>query len=130
MHTSQVLSTTAPPILRFTVARCRNILHTLEHDFSSYHIHASASVNGASIADIIIDTAADVPCVSAVFTRVRRHPTLDWDHGRPVPPEAINLCRADGSVLDVLGYIRLDLPLECTTLPIEALVFPHLGFQR
>ena len=99
--------------------------HPRALDFSSHRIHVSASVNGASVSDITIDTAADVPCVSATF--IRRHPTLNWDDVRPVPPEAINLRSADGSVLEVLGCIRFDLTLGRTTLPIEALVLPHLG---
>jgi len=99
--------------------------HPRAHDFSSHRIHVSASVNGASVSDITIDAAADVPCVSATF--IRRHVTLDANHVRPVPSEAINLRSVDGPVLEVVGYIRFDLTLGRTTLPIEALVLPHLG---
>ena len=73
--------------------------HPRALDFSSHLIHVDASVNGAFVSDISIDTAADVPCVSATF--IRGHPTLNWDDVRPVPPEAINLRSADGSVLEV-----------------------------
>ena len=122
-----MLSTTIPLIQRFTTAHCRNILHTLEHLIfrPTAFTHLSLSVNGASVSDITIDTAADVPCVSATF--IRRHVTLDANHVRPVPSEAINLHSADGPVLEVVGYIRFDLTLGRTTLPIEPLVLPRLG---
>lgn len=61
-------------------------LHTFEPlIFLSHRIHVSVTVvNGASVADCFYGsgTAADVPCVSA--TVIRRHPTLAWDHVRPV----------------------------------------------
>ena len=45
----------------------------------------------------------------------------------PIPPGAISLRSADGSPLQILGYIRFTLKLGNKSLPVEALVLPHLG---
>ena len=46
---------------------------------------------------------------------------------RQVPAGAIQLNSADGSALEILGYIRFNLTLGEITLPVEALVLPNLG---
>ena len=43
-----------------------------------------------------------------------------------VPPKAINLRSADGSQLEILGYIRLMRTLGDIILPVDALVSPKL----
>ena len=46
----------------------------------------------------------------------------------PIPPGATSLHNsADGTPLEVLGYIRFTLKLGNKSLPVEALVLPHLG---
>ena len=57
----------------------------------------------------------------------RQHPTLKNTEMLAVPPNAINLRSADGSQLEILGYIRFNLTLGDITLPVEALVLPYLG---
>ena len=44
-----------------------------------------------------------------------------------VPPGAISLRSADDSPLKILGYARFTLKLGHKSLPVEALVLPHLG---
>ena len=46
---------------------------------------------------------------------------------KPVPAGAIQLNSADGSALEILGYIRFNLTLGEITLPVEAFVLPNLG---
>jgi len=77
------------------------------------------------VSDLTIDTAADVPCISASF--IKSHPTLQHLPLKPVPPGAIQLNSADGSALEILGYIRFNLTLGDITLPVKALVLPNLG---
>ena len=77
------------------------------------------------MSDLTIDTAADVPCISASF--IKSHPKLQHLPLKPVPPGAIQLNSADGSALEILGYIRFNLTLGDITLPVEALVLPNLG---
>ena len=45
----------------------------------------------------------------------------------PVPPGAISLHSTDGSPLEILGCVRFTLKLSNKSLPVEALVLPHLG---
>ena len=46
---------------------------------------------------------------------------------KPAPAGAIQLNSADGSALEILGYLRFNLTLGEITLPVEALVLPNLG---
>ena len=45
----------------------------------------------------------------------------------PIPPGVISLHSAEGTPLEVLGYIRFTLKLGNKSLPVEALVLSHLG---
>ena len=76
---------------------------------SSKRVRIPARVSNHPVSDLTIDTAADVPCISASF--IKSHPTLQHLPLKPVPPGAIQLNSADGSALEILGYIRFNLTL-------------------
>lgn len=99
--------------------------HPKALDFSSKRVRIPAVINGEKVDDVTVDTATDVPCISAEF--IRRHSMLRDHNILPVPPHAINLRSADGSPLSVAGYMRFMLTLGETTLPVEAFVLPSLG---
>ena len=92
---------------------------------SSKRVRIPARVNNHPVSDLTIDTAADVPCISASF--IKSHPILQHLPLKPVPAGAIQLNSADGSALEILGYIRFNLTLGDITLPVEALVSLNLG---
>ena len=92
---------------------------------SSKRVRIRARVSHHPVSDLTIDTAADVPCISASF--IKSHPILQHLPLKPVPAGAIQLNSADGSALEILGYIRFNLTLGDITLPVEALVLPNLG---
>ena len=92
---------------------------------SSKRVRIPARVSNHPVSDLTIDTAADVPCISASF--IKSHPILQHLPLKPVPAGAIQLNSADGSALEILGYIRFNLTLGEITLPVEALVLPNLG---
>ena len=74
---------------------------------------------------LTINSATDIPCISKTF--IDKHEKLRQKCIFPVPPGAISLRSADGSPLKILGYIRFTLKLGNKSLPVEALVLPHLG---
>ena len=74
---------------------------------------------------LTIDSATDIPCISKTF--IDEHEKLRQKRIFPVPPGAISLRSADGSPLEILGYVRFTLELGNKSLPVEALVLPHLG---
>ena len=74
---------------------------------------------------LTIDSATDIPCMSKTF--IDKHEKLRQKRIFPVPPGAISLRSADGSPLKILGYVRFTLKLGNKSLPVEALVLPHLG---
>ena len=67
----------------------------------------------------------DIPCVAKTF--IDNHEKLRNKRIVPIPPGAISLHSADGTPLKILGYIRFTLKLGYKSLPVEALVLPHLG---
>ena len=74
---------------------------------------------------LTIDSATDIPCISKTF--IDKHEKLRQKCIFPIPPGAISLRSADGSPLQILGYIRFTLKLGNKSLPVEGLVLPHLG---
>ena len=74
---------------------------------------------------LTIDSATDIPCISKTF--IDKHEKLRQKCIFPIPPGAISLRSADGSPLQILGYIRFTLKLGNKSLPVEVLVLPHLG---
>ena len=74
---------------------------------------------------LTIDSATDIPCISKTF--IDKHEKLRQKRIFPVPPGASSLRSADGSPLKILGYVRFTLKLGNKSLPVEALVLPHLG---
>ena len=74
---------------------------------------------------LTIDSATDIPRISKTF--IDKHEKLIQKRIFPVPPGAISLRSDDGSPLKILGYVRFSLKLGNKSLPVEALVLPHLG---
>ena len=60
-------------------------------------------------------------------TFIDKHEKLRQKCIFPIPPGAISLRSADGSPLQILGYVCFTLKLGNKSLPVEALVLPHLG---
>ena len=73
---------------------------------------------------LTIDSATDLPCISKTF--IDKHEKLRQKRIFTVPPGAISLRSADGSPLKILEYVRFTLKLDNKSLPVEALVLPHL----
>ena len=93
--------------------------------FSSRRIRIPGSINGLSVPDLTIDTACDITCVSLLF--LKRHPTLHKAQIEPVPPSCMSLSAANGSPLEITGFISLSVTLGDITRRIDALVIPSLG---
>ena len=74
---------------------------------------------------LTIDSATDIPCMSKTF--IDKHEKLRQRCIFPIPPGAIFFRSADGSPLQILGYVCFTLKLGNKSLPVEALVLPHLG---
>ena len=92
---------------------------------TSKRVRVNARVNDYPEHNVTIDTATDVTCISVHF--VQTHSTMKDTQFFSVPPGAINLSSADGSPLYISGYVRFQLVLGDTSLPVEALVLPSLG---
>ena len=60
-------------------------------------------------------------------TFIDKHEKLRQKCIFPIPSGAISLRSEDGSPLQILGYVRFTLKLGNKSLPVEALVLPHLG---
>ena len=60
-------------------------------------------------------------------TFIHNHAKLRHYRVFPIPPGPISLRSADGTPLKILVYIRFALKLGNESLPVEALVLPHLG---
>ena len=73
---------------------------------------------------VTVDTASDAPCVA--FSFVKRHPTLKNEPIHAIPPAVLTLKAANGSVMEIRGFIRFDLQLVDVTRPVEALVISSL----
>ena len=82
-------------------------------------------INNHPAHHVTIDTAADAPCVSV--KSMQTHLTLKYTEILTVPSGAINLSSADGSPLNIFGYIQLHLIFGDFYLPVEALVLPSLA---
>ena len=66
---------------------------------------------------LTIDSATDIPCISKTF--IDKHEKLRQKCIFPIPPGAISLRSADGSPLQILGYVRFTLKLGNKSLPVE-----------
>ena len=94
--------------------------------FPSTRIRIPGVLEGDNIEhQLPIDSATDIPCISKTF--IDNHEKLRQKRIFPVPPSAISLRSADGSPLEVLGYVRFTLKLGNKSLSVEALVLPHQG---
>lgn len=92
---------------------------------SSQRVRIPAVIIGEKVDDVTVDTATDVPSISAEF--IRRNSVLRHHNILPVSPGAISLRSADGSPLSIEIYIRFMLTIGETTLPVEAFVLPSLS---
>ena len=57
------------------------------------------------------------------------HPTLRSVTIQPVPPTAVGLRAANGSPVNVLGFVVFSLTLGTIAHDVEALVVPSLGLD-
>ena len=72
-----------------------------------------------------IDTARDITCVSLLF--LKRYPTFYKSMTKTVPPSCMSLSAANGSPLEIMGFVNLSGTLGDITRRIEALVIPSVG---
>ena len=93
--------------------------------FSSRRIHIPGIVNGLAVSGLAVDSTSVITCVSLLFFKQR--PTLCKARVEAVPPSCMSLSAANGSSLEILGFIELSLTLGDITCRIDALVIPSLG---
>lgn len=82
--------------------------HPRALEFASKRVCVAAWIDDVPVEDTSIDTASDVPYISARF--VRKHPTLSRNEVLPVPPGAVNCRSSDGLPLKVFGLIAESSP--------------------
>jgi len=99
--------------------------HPFSLSFSSRRVQISGSVDNYPVPAITVDTATDISVVSQAW--LMSHPTLRSVTIQPVPPTAVALRAANGSPLDILGFVIFSLTLSTITHEVEALVVPSLG---
>ena len=94
--------------------------------FSSTRVRIPGVLEGDNIEhQLTIDSATDILCIAKTFVDGREK--LRNKRIFPIPANAISLHSADGTPLEILGYIHFTLKLGNKSLPEEALVLPHLG---
>ena len=93
--------------------------------FPSRRVQISGFVEDYPVPAITVDTATDVSAVSHAW--LMSHPTLRSVIIQPVPPTAVALRAANGSPLNVIGFVVFSLPLGTITHYVEALIVPSLG---
>lgn len=81
--------------------------HIFRGVFPSKRARIPAIINGEKVLNVTIDSASDVPCISAEF--LESNPTLQQHTVHPIPPGAINSRSADGSVFKARGFVRYTL---------------------
>ena len=92
--------------------------------FASRRGRIPGIVNGLAVSGLTVDSASDITCVSLLFLK---HPTLCKARVETVPPSCMSLSAANGSSLEILGFIKLSLTLDDITRRIDELVIPSLG---
>ena len=91
---------------------------------SSHRVHICGRVKGYDVPRATTDTASDVPCIAFPF--IERHPVMKNEHIHPIPHAAITLKAANGSSMELKGFIRFDLELGDVNRSVEALVISSL----
>ena len=99
--------------------------HPFSLFFSSRRVQISGFVEDHPVPAITADTATDVSVVSHAW--LTSHPALRSVTIQPVPPTAVAFRAANGSSLNVLGFVVFSLTLGTITHDVEALVVPSLG---
>ena len=92
---------------------------------SSLRVQISGSVEDYPVLAITVDIAPDVSLVSHAWLISR--PTLRSATIQPVALTAVALQAANGSSLNVLGFVVFSLTLGTITHDVEALVVPSLS---
>ena len=88
--------------------------------FSSHRVHICGRMGGFEAPRVTVDTASDVPRVT--FSFVKRHPVLKNEPIHPILPAVVTLKAANGSLMEILGFVPFDLQLGDVTRLVEALV--------
>lgn len=100
-------------------------LSRLSLSLSSRRVRIDGSVEDCPVSNITVDTATDVSVVSLPW--LQSHPTLRNAPLKPVPPAAVSLRAANGSPVEVKGFIDFPIRLCGMTRTVTALVVPSLG---
>ena len=94
--------------------------------YLSTRVHIPGVLEGDNTEhQLTIDSATDIPCIAKTF--IDNDEKLRHHRISPILPNAILLHSADGTRLEILGCIGFTLKLDNKSLPVEALVLPHLG---
>ena len=94
--------------------------------FPSTRVRIPGTLEGDNIDhQLTINSATDIPCIAQTF--IDNHEKLRHQRIFPIPPGAISLHSADETPLKILGCNLFTLKLGNKSLPVEALVLPHLG---
>lgn len=93
--------------------------------FSPRRVRVSGSVGDCHVENITIDTATDVSVVSLGW--LKSHPSLREIPHKSVPRTAVALSAANGSPINVFGFLDFSLTLGGMTRHVTALVVPSLG---
>ena len=93
----------------YACALSRRTRSPLTPAFSSHRVDVWGRIGGFEVPGVTVDTASDNPCVA--FSFVERHPILKNEPIHAIPPAALTLKAANGSVMEILGFIRFDLQL-------------------
>ena len=104
----------------YACALSRRTRSPLTVAFSSHRVHICGHVGGFEVPRVTVDTASDVPCVA--FSFLKCHTVLKYEPIHDIPPAVLTLKAANASVMEILGFIRVDLQLGDVTRPVEARV--------
>ena len=108
---------------RFTCFLSRRSRLPLVRACSCHRVHVCGRVEGY-VPRVTVDTASDVPC--SAFPFIERHPVLKNEPIHPIPHAAITLKAANGSSMELKGFIRFDLEWGDVNRSVEALVISSL----
>ena len=110
----------------YACALSRRTRSPLTRAFSSHRVHICERIGGFEVPRATVLTRQAMFHVCVAFSFVKRHPILKNEPIHAIPPAVLTLKAANGSVMEMLGFIRFDLQLGDVTRPVEALVISSL----
>ena len=105
------------------LSRCN--ARPLPISLSSRRLRVPGKIENVPEPSLTIDTATDVPLVSCNY--LQHHPVLRNRKIHKVPQDAVQLRSANGSRMQILGFVSFDLTLGSHTRRVECFVTPSLG---